>query len=92
MQRGNSLLYAQMTSPRTKPAMKKILLSLMLPFLAYGELNPNIHLNGGTLNNAHVTFEQQKTGHVAFLGGSITKMNGYRPMMVEALAKRFPDT
>jgi lysophospholipase L1-like esterase len=72
--------------------MKKILLSLMLPFLAYGELNPNIHLNGGTLNNAHVTFEQQKTGHVAFLGGSITQMNGYRPMMVEALAKRFPDT
>jgi lysophospholipase L1-like esterase len=29
---------------------------------------------------------------VAFLGGSITEMNGYRPMVCEILQKRFPKT
>ena len=51
----------------------------------------NIHLRG-TLNNCRVQFEQQKKGHVAFIGGSITEMNGYRPMVCEILKKRFPGT
>lgn len=46
----------------------------------------------GNLDNARHTFEQQKTGHVAFLGGSITEMEGYRPMVCELLQKRFPQT
>jgi lysophospholipase L1-like esterase len=29
-------------------------------------------------------------GVVAFLGGSITEMNGYRPMVMESLSKRYP--
>ncbi|MDR2706476.1 MAG: SGNH/GDSL hydrolase family protein [Planctomycetaceae bacterium] len=39
-------------------------------------------------------FEQQFGGsaHVAFMGGSITEMNGYRPMVCEMLQKRFPNT
>jgi lysophospholipase L1-like esterase len=46
----------------------------------------------GNLDNARHKFEQQKTGHVAFLGGSITEMEGYRPMVCELLKQRFPQT
>jgi acetyl esterase/lipase/lysophospholipase L1-like esterase len=42
-------------------------------------------------NSLH-QFSNKKTGHVAFLGGSITEMNGYRPMVMELLQKQFPDT
>ena len=32
------------------------------------------------------------TGHVAFLGGSITEMDGYRPIVMDQLKKRYPKT
>ncbi len=51
----------------------------------------NIHLRG-SLSNARLQFERVKTGHVAFIGGSITEMNGYRPLVCELLQRRFPDT
>lgn len=51
----------------------------------------NIHLRGSYLNSKH-KFESTKAGHVAFLGGSITEMNGYRPMVMEFLEKTFPET
>lgn len=50
-----------------------------------------IHLRGSYLNSKH-KFESTKAGHVAFLGGSITEMNGYRPMVMEFLEKTFPET
>ena len=46
----------------------------------------------GNFNNSRIQFEKNKKGHVAFIGGSITEMNGYRPMVCEMLKKRFPDT
>ncbi len=46
----------------------------------------------GTFENARITFERTGKGTVAFLGGSITEMNGYRPMVCELLQKRFPKT
>lgn len=46
----------------------------------------------GSLNNSRLQFEQGKKGRVAFIGGSITEMNGYRPMVCEALKQRFPST
>ncbi|MES2570637.1 MAG: SGNH/GDSL hydrolase family protein [Verrucomicrobiota bacterium] len=46
----------------------------------------------GSLANSRVQFGLHKKGHVAFMGGSITEMNGYRPMVCEILKKRFPDT
>jgi acetyl esterase/lipase/lysophospholipase L1-like esterase len=52
---------------------------------------PNIHLRG-SYTNSRIQFEREHTGHVAFIGGSITEMNGYRPMMVDWLQKRFPKT
>ena len=53
--------------------------------------NPNIHQRSN-LANCRVQFERKKSGHVAFIGGSITEMNGYRPMVCKMLQKRFPDT
>ncbi|MBT3199746.1 MAG: SGNH/GDSL hydrolase family protein [Phycisphaerales bacterium] len=51
----------------------------------------NYHLRGN-LDNARIQFTKNKTGHVAFIGGSITEMNGYRPMISTMLTKRFPET
>ena len=51
----------------------------------------NFHLRGG-FDNSRIQFTKGKTGHVAFIGGSITEMNGYRPMVSTMLARRFPDT
>ncbi len=51
----------------------------------------HIHFRG-SLDNAKLRFEQDKQGHVAFIGGSITEMNGYRPMVMEVLKRRFPET
>jgi lysophospholipase L1-like esterase len=51
----------------------------------------NFHLRG-TLTNSCVKFEKEKTGHIAFLGGSITEMEGFRPLVCALLKRRFPDT
>src|SRR4051812_433389 len=51
----------------------------------------NVRLRGN-LDNSRLTFTQKKEGHVAFIGGSITEMDGYRPMVAEGLKKRFPET
>ena len=44
------------------------------------------------LNNSRYIFTKTKKGRVAFLGGSITQMAGWRNMMREELKQRFPDT
>lgn len=51
----------------------------------------NIHLRG-KFQNARIRFEREKRGHVAFIGGSITEMKGYRPMVMDILKRRFPET
>ncbi|MHC4400264.1 MAG: GDSL-type esterase/lipase family protein [Planctomycetota bacterium] len=53
--------------------------------------NTNVVLRG-SFDNARFEFEQRKRGHVVFMGGSITEMEGYRPMVCNTLRKRFPDT
>jgi len=78
-----------------KPHLARLALFLFLPFMAlaagpqpFGE---NVQFRG-SLDNARLQFERTKRGNVAFLGGSITEMNGYRPMVCEILQKRFPGT
>lgn len=44
------------------------------------------------LENCRVKFERQKTGRVAFLGGSITAAPGWRDLVCEDLKRRFPET
>ena len=54
-------------------------------------IDANIH-HRGTFANARLRFERDKQGHVAFIGGSITEMNGYRPLVMQILKRRFPET
>jgi len=58
---------------------------------AAADISTNIH-DRDSLINSRVQFEKNKKGHVAFIGGSITEMNGYRPMVCEILQRRFPET
>ena len=44
------------------------------------------------LGNCHLKFEREKTGRIAFLGGSITAMNGWRDHTIRYFEERFPDT
>jgi lysophospholipase L1-like esterase len=60
-------------------------------FSADKPFGDNVTLRG-SLDNSRLQFLKQKKGTVAFLGGSITEMNGYRPMVCDILTKRFPDT
>lgn len=46
----------------------------------------------GSLTNSFHKFTNEKKGCVAFLGGSITEMQGWRNMVQENLRKQFPDT
>ena len=66
------------------------LLCAVLPLWAHAS-DANV-VARGNLENARHKFQEQKTGHVAFLGGSITEMEGYRPMVCELLKQRFPQT
>lgn len=51
------------------------------------------HINmRSNLHNAFTRFIKEKKGCVAFLGGSITEMKGWRDMMKQSLQQRFPDT
>lgn len=53
----------------------------------------NVHLRSH-LDHSRSKFETQKTGTVAFIGGSITEMgdHGHSGMVEEFLQQRFPDT
>ncbi|MEK9984207.1 MAG: SGNH/GDSL hydrolase family protein, partial [Opitutae bacterium] len=55
------------------------------------ELNRNT-IYRGSYQNSRIQFEKEKTGRVAFIGGSITQMEGYRPILADWLQKRFPET
>jgi hypothetical protein len=46
----------------------------------------------GDYRNSKRIFETTGRGRVAFLGGSITEMDGYRPMVCDYLTKKFPQT
>ena len=52
----------------------------------------NYHKLRGGLRNAQIQFERNKTGRVAFLGGSITYNPGWRDSVSSYLVKRFPET
>ncbi len=73
----------------------RLLCALLLPVVgtavaaaAEPAAAPNVHCRG-SLANSRLQFESGK-GHVAFLGGSITEMDGFRPMVSDRLKKQFP--
>jgi lysophospholipase L1-like esterase len=87
-------------NPRFVPLLKiTLVLAVAFATRAIGLDDPetassfaeNVQLRG-SLTNSRILFEREKKGTVAFMGGSITEMNGYRPMVCEILKKRFPAT
>jgi hypothetical protein len=63
--------------------------AVALPATPYG--HDYFTLRGG-LDNCRYRFEHDKTGRVAFMGGSITEGGGWRDLVCEELQKRFPQT
>ena len=55
------------------------------------DFGKRIQVNGN-LDNARLKFTSEKQGTIAFLGGSITEMDGYRPMVYALLQQRFSQT
>lgn len=51
----------------------------------------NVHLRSH-FDNSRLAFESDKKGTVAFIGGSITQMKGYRVMVEQMLRERFRET
>ncbi len=66
--------------------------AFLLPFCVIAAESNRNAIARGSYANSQLQFEKNKTGRVAFMGGSITQMNGYRPMVADWLAKRFPKT
>lgn len=54
-------------------------------------LKQHYHVRG-SVNNSFIRFERERKGRVAFLGGSITDMKGWRDMIQDWLRTRFPYT
>lgn len=46
----------------------------------------------GSLSNSFLIFEKERRGRVAFVGGSITEMDGWKNRIEEQLKRRFPYT
>ncbi|MDD4590580.1 MAG: alpha/beta fold hydrolase [Parabacteroides sp.] len=57
------------------------------------EYQAHQHINlRGDMQNSFIKFEKERKGRVAFLGGSITEMNGWHNMVEQILKQRFPYT
>ena len=67
-----------------------LLLLLQAPDIAVPADCPDVALRG-SLASSRLAFEGGR-GRVAFLGGSITEMDGYRPRVMKSLQRRFPAT
>jgi len=55
-------------------------------------LSSDYHTHRSSIRNSLIKFQQEKTGRVAFVGGSITYNNGWRDSICQHLQNRFPDT
>jgi sialidase-1 len=55
-------------------------------------ISSNFHIYRGGLRNSATKFVNQKTGRVAFLGGSITYNPGWRDTMSAYIRNKFPNT
>jgi len=74
-----------------KIATCAVIFACLVPALGAAPFGENVQFRGN-LDHARAKFERQKVGTVAFLGGSITEMEGYRPLVCSLLQKRFPET
>ena len=73
--------------------MKCLMIPLAVTVMVSAEEKPSDNvIHRGSYANSQLQFVKKKSGRVAFMGGSITQMNGYRPMVAGWLQKRFPET
>lgn len=77
-----------MISPNMK-ALISIFVLGSLNLFSFEKQNITIR---GSFENSRFAFETKKKGTVAFMGGSITEMNGYRPMLMDFLKAQYPET
>jgi lysophospholipase L1-like esterase len=68
-----------------------LIIGLTSSLIAADTLKSSTSPRNGVSNCAHV-FTSTGKGRVAFLGGSITEMEGYRPRTYETLKTQFPQT
>ena len=66
-----------------------ICMAVASPSLA-AELSDGAITTRVPLRNAPAAFAEKGAGTVAFLGGSITEANGFRPLVETSLTNRFP--
>lgn len=74
--------------------MRSLLLILLLPAsLLAQSLDPAAyHHPRSGLTRCHRVFTEEKTGRVAFMGGSITEHGAWREKICDFLRQRYPDT
>lgn len=80
--------------------MKNLEVSLMVVFLVFWSSvsngqkldSKNYHTIRTNLANSAIKFEKEKSGRVAFLGGSITFGKGWRDSVCNFIQKEFPET
>ena len=78
-----------MKTKMIRAAIAAICIAAALPSLA-AELSGGAIVTRMPLRNAPAVFAEKGAGTVAFLGGSITEANGFRPLVETSLTNRFP--
>ena len=72
--------------------MRILIVILLLTVSFQNKPAENYHIQRGSLTASALRFEKEKTGRVAFLGGSITYNPGWRDSVSRAIQQRFPGT
>lgn len=72
-------------------SIKLTMLSLLMTISMVANSADYFELRDG-LKNSGIVFEQTRAGRVVFLGGSITKMKGWKELVSVDLQSRFPKT
>jgi hypothetical protein len=72
--------------------MRTLIITFLLTLTFQPETSENYHIYRDGLVNSALRFENEKTGRVAFLGGSITYNPGWRDSVSIAIQKRFPES
>ena len=80
--------------------MKKFQIIVLLVFLLFATIvsvaqqpeSEDYHTYRGSLINSFLKFQNNKSGRVVFLGGSITYNSGWRDSVSNYIQQKFPDT
>lgn len=88
----------QRSAPILRLLFSLLLFTLILECVAKSDelfessTQDEFRIQRSSLANSLLTFKNSKNARVAFMGGSITEMDGYRPMVTKWLQEKFPST